>query len=157
MNKTRKGFTLIELLVVISLLGLLAALALVSYTGTQKQARDTQRKSDTRQYQNSLEIFANKYDGIYLSYGSAASVNATILCTPLGLGTNCPDDPRIDEGQSSYQFSADGPGDGTVSATQYVLWAELENTSEYWIVCSNGMAGTNDLSGGFPVGGTCPL
>jgi prepilin-type N-terminal cleavage/methylation domain-containing protein len=49
MNKIIKGFTLIELLVVISLIGLLAALALVSYIGVQKQGRDTQRKSDLRQ------------------------------------------------------------------------------------------------------------
>lgn len=154
MNKTIKGFTLIELLVVISLIGILAALALVSYTGTQKQARDTQRKSDIRQYQNSLEVFANKNDGIYLSYGS---VNATTLCTPLGLGTNCPDDPRVDEGQLSYRFSANGPGDGSTSATKYVLWVELENTSEYWAVCSNGKVGKTDLSGGSPTGGACPL
>ena len=157
MNKRTKGFTLIELLVVISLIGLLAALALVSYTGTQKQARDTQRKSDLRQYQNSLEIFANKNNGIYLSYGSAASVNATTLCGDLGLGTNCPDDPRVDEDQLSYQFSADGPGDGSTTATKYVLWAELENTNEYWVTCSNGKAGTDDLSGGSPTVGTCPL
>jgi len=41
-----KAFTLIEMLVVISLIGILAALALASYAGTQKQARDTNRKSD---------------------------------------------------------------------------------------------------------------
>jgi prepilin-type N-terminal cleavage/methylation domain-containing protein len=154
MNKAIKGFTLIELLVVISLIGLLAALALVSYTGTQKQARDTQRKSDLRQYQNSLEIFANKNDGIYISYSSA---DAADLCDDLGLGTNCPDDPRADEGQLSYRFSADGDDGGTISATKYVLWAELENTDEYWVVCSNGKAGKDDLSGGSPAGGTCPL
>ncbi len=154
MNKTIKGFTLIELLVVISLIGLLAALALVSYTGTQKQARDVQRKSDLRQYQNSLEVFANKNDGIYPSYGS---INATDLCGLLGLGTNCPDDPRVDMAYLPYGFSADGPGDGSTSATEYVLWAELENTDEYWAVCSNGKAGGTDLPGGFPVGGACPL
>jgi len=154
MNKTIRGFTLIELLVVISLIGLLAALALVSYTGTQKQARDTQRKSDLRQYQNSLEIFANKNDGIYLSY---SAVDATTLCAPLGLGTNCPDDPRVDEGQLPYRFSADGDDGGTITATEYVLWAELENTDEYWVVCSNGKAGKDDLSGGSPAGGACPL
>jgi prepilin-type N-terminal cleavage/methylation domain-containing protein len=156
MNKAIKGFTLIELLVVISLIGILAALALVSYTGTQKQARDTQRKSDLRQYQNSLEIFANKNNGIYISYNSVDA--ATNLCDDLGLGENCPDDPRGDQpDQSSYRFSADGDDGGTTTATKYVLWAELENTDEYWVVCSNGKTGADDLSGGPPTGGACPL
>jgi prepilin-type N-terminal cleavage/methylation domain-containing protein len=155
MNKRIKGFTLIELLVVISLIGLLAALALVSYMGTQKQARDTQRKSDLRQYQNSLEIFANKNNGIYISY---RSYNAADLCEALGLGEKCPDDPRKDQpGQSLYRFSADGDDGGTISATEYVLWAELENIDEYWVVCSNGKTGADDLSGGLPTAGTCPL
>jgi prepilin-type N-terminal cleavage/methylation domain-containing protein len=154
MNKVIKGFTLIELLVVISLIGLLAALALVSYTGTQKQARDTQRKSDIRQYQNSLEIFANKNNGLYLSYGV---IDAKDLCDDLGLGTNCPDDPRADDDQLSYRFSADGDDGGTISATEYVLWAELENIDKYFVVCSNGKARADDLSGGSPTGGTCPL
>lgn len=155
MNKRIKGFTLIELLVVISLIGLLAALALVSYMGTQKQARDTQRKSDLRQYQNSLEIFANKNNGIYISY---SPYNAAELCGDLGLGENCPDDPRKEQdGQSWYRFSADGDGDGTITATKYVLWAELENIDDYWVVCSNGKTGADGLSGGLPTAGTCPL
>lgn len=154
MNKITKGFTLIELLVVISLIGMLAALALVSYTGTQKQARDTQRKSDIRQYQNSLEIFANKGSGLYPSYNR---IDAKDLCDDLGLGENCSDDPRVDEDQLSYQFSTDGPGDGSAEATKYVLWAELENIDKYFVVCSNGKARADDLSGGSPTGGACPL
>ncbi len=152
-NSKLKGFTLIELLVVISLIGILAALALVSYTGSQKQARDTQRKSDLKQYQNSLELFANRNNGLYPSYDT----NATSLCGDLGLGSNCPDDPRASEpDQDSYRYQSDGSGTGNPEATEYVLWAELENTDGYWTLCSNGKVGAT-TTGIPPTGGACPL
>jgi len=152
-NSKLKGFTLIELLVVISLIGILAALALVSYTGTQKQARDAQRKSDLKQYQNSLELFANKNNGLYPSYDT----NPTSLCSVLGLGSNCPDDPRASESdQDSYRYQSDGSGTGNPEATEYVLWAELENTDGYWTLCSNGKV--RAITTGIPpTGGACPL
>ncbi len=159
MIKTIKGFTLIELLVVISLLGLLAALALVSYTGTQKQARDTQRKSDLKQYQNSLEIAANKSNGIYVSRISGSGDTAsTTLCADLSL-TSCPEDPRNEDDASHvYLYQSNGTGGGNIDATKYVLWGKLENTDDYWIVCSSGKTGGSPQSGfSIPTGGACPI
>jgi prepilin-type N-terminal cleavage/methylation domain-containing protein len=63
--KFRRGFTLIELLVVISIIGILAALSLASFTTSQKQARDTERKSDLSQYRSSLESYANIKNGLF--------------------------------------------------------------------------------------------
>ena len=51
------GFTLIELLVVISIIGILAGLTLSSYSGAQKQARDSQRKADLTQLKTALEAY----------------------------------------------------------------------------------------------------
>ena len=158
MNKIIKGFTLIELLVVISLIGLLAALALVSYIGVQKQGRDTQRKSDLRQYQNSLEIFANKNNGIYVSRTSGTGIRASAtLCTDLSL-SSCPEDPRYEEDATfTYRYQSDGTGSGNINATKYVLWGKLENTTDYWVLCSDGRISAVAQSG-FSVGsGNCPL
>ena len=56
-NKSSRGntsaFTLIELLVVISIIGILAAMVTVSFTASQRQARDAAKKSDLKQYQTS--------------------------------------------------------------------------------------------------------
>jgi prepilin-type N-terminal cleavage/methylation domain-containing protein len=155
MNFMKKGFTLIELLIVISIIGILAALAAFSFTGSQRQARDTQRKSDLSQYRTVLESFANKSNGIYPLH--ASTINAADLCpelnSSLGLSGGCPEDPKVasDPSHSQYKYQSDA------SATKYVLWAQVENiTNAYWIVCSTGQSGKVDSAPQIS-GGGCPL
>lgn len=145
---TNKGFTLIELLVVISVIGILASIVLVSFGPAQKQARDTQRKSDIRQYQNALEMYANKYSGLFVI--SAASIDPSSICATLtGSATGCPTDPKNGTSPYGYHYQTD------ISGSKYVLWAKLENVAKYWVNCSNGKVGTVDTVS--VSGGTCPL
>lgn len=147
----KKGFTLIEMLVVVSVIGILTTLALASFTGTQKQARDTQRKSDLKQYQTTLEEYATKNDSLYPAYPTSASANDT-LCSDLSL-TGCPEDPK-NTSPYVYRYITNGTTGDT--ATQYSLWTSLENKSDtYWIVCSSGKIGEGSTA---PSEGTvCPL
>ena len=147
---------MIEILVVISLIGILAGLILVSFTGSQKQSRDTQRKSDLKQYQNALEVFANQSDGLYPS--QTTTVAASALCADLGISA-CPEDVRAgDDASFGYRFQSDGSGLAVADAARYVLWAKLENTADYWVNCSDGRVGTKSQTGwADPTGGTCPL
>lgn len=150
MIKNSKAFTLIELLVVISIIGILAALALVSFSSSQKQAKDTQRKSDIKQYQTVLETFASKSNGLYPSRTSAT--NASTLCATLGVSGNCPTDPKTGQ---TYEYISDGSGSPNSDAANYVLWATLESQSgNYWIVCSIGKVG---ISQTVPNSSSCPL
>lgn len=134
MKSNHKGFTLIEMLVVISLIGILSALALVSFTGAQKQARDVTRKSDLKQYQTSVEGYASKNDGIYPAHQTAVDILS--LCTDLSL-TSCSLDPK--DPDRLYYYISD------VGGLNYVLWASLENksTTTYWMVCSTGKNAEN--------------
>ncbi len=118
------GFTLIELLVVISIIGILAALSLVSYTGVQKQTRDTQRKSDLGQYRTALEAYGAANNSSYPLTGS--------LCTGLepNFISECLTDPK--GGSYVYEYRSGGQ--------QYILWATLE-TGDYWEACSDGRSG----------------
>lgn len=144
------------MLVVVSIIGILAALATVSFTSTQKQARDTQRKSDLKQYQNSLEAFANKNNGLYPGFSNGVQASGA-LCTSLAL-SNCPEDPKFKTDSSYYyHYRSDGTAiNGTAVATQYVLWSKLENVSGmYWVVCSTGSSGKISSSNTF-TGGVCP-
>lgn len=138
----KKGFTLIELLVVISIIGILAALAMVSYSGAQKQTRDTQRKSDLAQYRNGMEEYAATNNGLYPS-GSGKLINICSANLSEFISDCTVDDPL---GTTSYGYEA------STDQTGYILYADLE-TAGYWYVCSSGKSDTSATAPGI---GICP-
>jgi prepilin-type N-terminal cleavage/methylation domain-containing protein len=164
LRENSAGFTLIELLVVIAIIGILASLAIVSFTGSQKQARDAERKSDLKQYQTSLGNFAGDNNGLYPSYTTTTDI-CSFAISLLDLDT-CIRDPKYDAtaGQPLYRYrtgdgsqTGDGSGGGVGNANHYVMWAELENykgTAKYWVLCSNGLVGASSTP---HTSGRCPL
>jgi general secretion pathway protein G len=70
-KKSNRGFTIVELLIVIVVIGILAALVIVTYNGIQQKARDTERKTDIKALQGHLEAYwANN-----AKYPTLANVN----------------------------------------------------------------------------------
>lgn len=53
----RNGFTIVELLVTIAVIGILASIMIISYSGIQQRSRDSTRDSDVTQ----LKIAIEKY------------------------------------------------------------------------------------------------
>lgn len=150
------AFSLVELLVVISIIGVLAALALISFTGSQQQARDTRRKSDLNQYHTALESYGNGNNGLFPSRTSVCTVTniSNCICGDLGLAS-CEEDPRDGVDPSYiYEYISNGGGSGNPTATEFVLWSVSEKNSGYWVVCSSGNKG---LSAAQPSTSTCPL
>ena len=132
---------MVELLVVISIIGILATLVLANYNAARSRARDTQRKSDLKQYQTAIENYATNNNGLYFSYKSGEILSS--VCGDLDI-TFCPEDPHfdIDTGEPTYKYiTPDGGADGTPSATDYVIWADMESSDNYWVYCSSGGAG----------------
>lgn len=161
----KSGFTLIEMLVVISLIGVLAAIALISFGSVQKSARDTTRKSDLKQYQTALEMYGNLTNGLFPSKTSvsfAVAESGSNLCSDLNIKLEpdivCSHDPKMasDATYYDYRYISDGTN-GTASATKYVLWGKLENkVNTYWVVCSNGKNGEY-VNASAPSTNVCPI
>ncbi len=53
----RNGFSLIELLVVSAIIGVMACVGLVSFSSAQVKARDSKRRSDMQEIQQSFEQY----------------------------------------------------------------------------------------------------
>lgn len=145
----KRGFTLIELLIVVAIVAVMAAFAVIRFSGGQTSARDTRRTSDIHQYQNAIEIYANANNGLYPV--RTTTINPKALCgtgNPLG-NIPCTSDPT---GTTNYQYNTNAAG------TQYVLWATLEkpNPAQVFYVCSNGFSGNHTVTGFTPTNGTCP-
>jgi len=56
-KSNKKGFTLVELLVVIVILGILATLAIQSFSGRTDEARVNRAKGDVRTVMSALELY----------------------------------------------------------------------------------------------------
>lgn len=147
-HKSKFGFTLIEILVVISIIGILATLILARLGGVEKAGRDARRRSDLNQYRTALENFGLKNNSLYPSLVSDGDAAKGPLCAALGT-TNiatCPQDPRQDDVTYYYHYESDGIGGTT--ATNYLLWATMENyaTTTYLYLCSSGKLDTTETT-----------
>ncbi len=104
MKNKDSGFTIVELLIVIVIIGILAALVIVAYTGIQNRARSTQYQTDAISIAKKAEAAAADNNGSYplvagdftgtgalgstvsigtaLASTAAAPANAAALSTP---------------------------------------------------------------------------
>lgn len=130
MKKT--GFTLIELLVAMTIVAVLMGLALVSYQGAKKSARDGKRKADLEQVRSALEMRradCGSYPSGTLSSGSnITGDDSSPSCRSSTVYMTIPNDP------SSYQYLYNG------SANTYTLCAYLE-TGAVTTNCSGNCGG----------------
>jgi serine/threonine-protein kinase len=78
--KKRHGFTVIELVVVIVVIGILAAIAIVVYSGVTRRAVETSMQSDLDGASSALE-FDNRQNGSYPSNSSSANGGQGLVAT----------------------------------------------------------------------------
>lgn len=113
MIKIKNAFTLLELLIVIGIIGILVALATVSYSATQKSSRDARRKQDMAAIQNAMEQY---YSGTNFTYPNGNCQGA--IGNSTYMKTAWPTDPD----GSAYTTS-------TCSTTAYCVCALMEKTT----------------------------
>jgi prepilin-type N-terminal cleavage/methylation domain-containing protein len=168
MKRLKSGFTLVELLMVIAVIGVMAGFGFSKYPGVQKSSRDTNRRSDLKQYQTSLENYANIKGGFYPSRNSETPIST--LCSDLGI-SNCPSDPHDGDpdcnGVCNYYYTSNGScAAGAACASRYVLYARLEKNNHenlFVVYCSNGeskdvVVNSNAyFAGGYCTSGESPI
>ena len=129
LNKSR-GVTLIELLIVIAIIGILAAIVLVSLNDARTSARDTQRVGNLRNAQLAMEIYFDD-NGQYPDDDDLAAVmtEGTTCATAEGagdlldvIGMTGVSDPSAGQ---NYSYGANQD-----AATNYVLMGILEDTGD---------------------------
>jgi len=97
LKRKQSGFTIVELLIVIIVIGILAALVLVTFSGVQQKARNTERVTDIKATASHLETYnaekgyypteANLNDATFIS-GELKGLDPAATCDPQATGTN---------------------------------------------------------------------
>jgi prepilin-type N-terminal cleavage/methylation domain-containing protein len=83
-NKKSRGFTIVELLVVIVVIGILAAITIVSYTGVTARAKTTQAQSNANSAQSVAEAM-NADNGSYPATAASFATGSTSTRLPSGM------------------------------------------------------------------------
>ena len=135
-NKNKKGFTLIELLVVVAIMGLMAALAIISLNQARAKARDARRVADIRQIQTALELYYMDKDAYPTALNpdvidgskclGAGGFNTVGNCTPpiyMGLLPSNPTPKTDGSCTSDYTYTIDGGGTNTSYHIRWCLGA----------------------------------
>ncbi len=138
-RKNNRGFTIVELLIVIVVIGILAALVVVTYNGIQQKARDTERKTDI----NALHGQFEAYQAQNGKYPTLANANdATFRAANLkGLDPAALQDPKgaaqtlvAAPAANNYAYAVTPAGcdnGANGDCTQYTLTATLEGGGTY--------------------------
>ncbi|HSX45000.1 MAG TPA: prepilin-type N-terminal cleavage/methylation domain-containing protein [Candidatus Saccharimonadales bacterium] len=92
LHRKQRGFTIVELLIVIIVIGILATLVLVTFTGVQQKARNTQRQTDIKAVASHLEA----YNANNAEYPTLANMNdaAWVAANLKGLDKESTRDPN---------------------------------------------------------------
>jgi prepilin-type N-terminal cleavage/methylation domain-containing protein len=118
-NKS-KGFTIVELLIVIVVIGILATLVIVTFTGIQQKARDSKRKTDLNALDSHVEAFYANY-GFYPTLKDLQT--SSFLSTYMkGFDPGALTDPKggaiaATTGSNAYGYTASGTSCSNTTAT----------------------------------------
>lgn len=145
LKRKQDGFTIVELLIVIVIIGILAALVIVTFSNTQKKARDADRKTDINATYSQLEVYfadkaqyptiTNLNDGAWRT-ANLKDLKVELITAPSGAAALVAAGAAV----SNYMYVATPAAcDNAVGneCTGYTLTATLENGGTFVKTGSN--------------------
>lgn len=80
----KSGFTLIEILIVVIIIGLLAGIATVSFSTSERRSRDARRKADIVLMRDSMNLYAIDNKGVYPTLPNFSSnLEGVAICSTI--------------------------------------------------------------------------
>lgn len=162
----RRGFTLIELLIVIAIIGILAALGIVSLSGARSKATDTQIKNNCSNLKTAIEQYFqdnNVYpndDGLTAG-GLSNSTGADVALGDAGTEVDeavPPVSRYLSGGEVSSIYNHEGTDAKYIaiadSGTDYAMAWSLKTKSEDFIATGNGIYQIEETNGSITAGNT---
>ena len=114
---TLKSFTLLEMLIVIGIIGVLVAMTTVSYSTSQRKARDAKRKQDLKAIQNALEQYYAVCGYQYPTPSNSKFSSIICLSPSIAIMSTVPVDPKT---ITPYPCN-------NCTSSQYTICASTEN------------------------------
>jgi prepilin-type N-terminal cleavage/methylation domain-containing protein len=135
-NKS-KGFTIVELLIVIVVIGILATLVIVTFTGIQQKARNSQRETDI----NALDSHIEAYYAQTGNYPTLAQVNSSTWrgTNMKGLDPASLVDPKGDA-------TATAPLDGSAASSTKYSYVATHGSGAGATACTSTDVSTDDTA-----------
>lgn len=123
------GFTLIEVLVAATIIAILTAVGMVSYTNINKRSRDTKRRSDMEQIRSALEMYRAD-NGSYPntgggSWSDTSNLSGTLVSSYMSA---IPSDPK--SATQTYRYQATNLVSGNYYGYCLSSLLESENPSD---------------------------
>jgi len=145
LKRKQHGFTIVELLIVIVVIGILAGLVVTTFSGIQKKARDSERKTDINALHSQLEAYyaqngkyptlANVNDSAWRST-NMKGLDADALKDPKGAASTLVGAAAADSYAYAVTTSGGAACDNAAPATDcgaYVLTATNEGTPATYV------------------------
>lgn len=135
MKNTFKAFSLIELLIAVSVLGILATVAVQNFSATKNRAYDTNLKSSVDGYKAALELYHAQYKSYFVEDHSSTcttTVDSSGEYTLKGTGEGCTGFKGGSQGRITRKNSDELPNYASKSIAE-VLTSEgfLKNIQTY--------------------------
>jgi type IV pilus assembly protein PilA len=135
------GFTIVELLIVIVVIGILAAITIVSFNGVQNKANDAAVKSDLANTAKIFRLYAAEHSDLY-PVGTGLTNDVSIKVSKNSYGNG------FISGSSTYNFLYCRVTDGG-SPTDFALVASSKSGTTFY---NSSTKGAGELTSGWGSG-----